>query len=910
MSNPKRNQSRWSEETFFKTTAFSKVVDAINTSISFEGKLISRDERIIRLTAFAICKGGLGRSQLLINLVNKIIADELVIQISAVAPFIEFEPTNEEAGNEGFYRWFIDAESLSAIHAFSRIDRKRRVKPINEKWLFKLLKQRFRSIPEFEHIKNLKSFCEAGAMYVADHPDTNIPAYQVAFMLGQTKTTSVSSACWKSLLNNSNKEALDPGPELTVETEARKEDLACKTSPSNDDSTFLSKLRTALQDKDADGRVIPVSLTLSKLERLNTNDMSLQQIVLLEFFVYGLRVRSWMRSTAGTYLSHIGKHWFSFTKDKNYSEFDEFAMTELFEAMLDATQGNISQAEKVITLKHLFSFATENFGVAPAVVDHISVQKVSNIRNYVISEPDFMRFINSMSTVQENQTLTGQGLVLTAILMARCGLRPTEVLKLRLKDVEPSNQRCIFIRQNRFGANKSHSARRKIPLSLMLLPNELALFESYIKQRSIDVNGQLKSLLFSSSANAHTPYSLSDFYNKFSARLTEICGEKVHTYHLRHKALSVLQVTLLSERLAHISPYHQKQSAKIRKYFGIGQGRDALYELAAFAGHLSPETTFKNYLHFTDVLLHEQLTATVRQKHRRFWENLSGLSKAIMTRRCSSANPIHAEVQTLLVESLCKEKRSLKATENSAEQKQDFTPPRRKVTFSECMTALRLLDSQATITEIADTLDIEDEIVDGWYTRAILAAELKTSKGVSRLFPNKESDGQHRITPVPPSSNVEQQRAEQAIESARALYKSHRLELSWFVSRVINTAMNSHSYLQFHDINELDRFMKFALRMTRIYEWRLEIELPETDRAMASSMWQKVHEDLDVGVRQKRVRSKKFKHGRAYLYFLHPRKPSSDNERYSSNIVKYVCHILAIMISGVITTNTELASEA
>lgn len=906
MSNPKRNQSPWSEEPFLKTSAFSKVVDAINDSISSEGKLISRDERIIRLTVFALCKGGLGRPQLLINLVNKIMSEELIIQTSAVAPFIEFEPANEEAGNEGFYRWFVDTESLAAIHALSRIDSKRRGKPINEKWLFKLLKQRFRSIPELECIKNLKNFCEAGAMYLADHPDTNIPAYQVAFITGQTKTTSVSSACWKSLWNNLDKEALDSGPELTVKTAALDDKLPCKINPSNNDNEFLSMLRTAIKDKDANGRTVPISSTLSKIERIKSDTMSLQQIVLLEFFVYGLKERSWMRSTAGTYLSHIGKHWLCFTKDKNYSEFDEFAMTELFEAMLDATQGNISQAEKVITLKQLFSFATENFGVAPAVVDDISIQKVSNIRNYVISEPDFIRFINSISTIRENQTLVGQGLVLTAILMARCGLRPNEVLKLRLRDVEPSDQRCIFIRQNRFGKNKTHSSRRKIPLSMVLLPNELALFESYIKRRSIDVNGQLESLLFSNSASAHTPYSLSDFYNKFSARLTEICGEKVHTYHLRHKALSVLQVTLLSERLTHISPYDQKQSAKIRKYFCIGQGRDALYELAAFAGHLSPETTFKNYLHFTDVLLYEQLTATVSQKHRRFWENLSGLSKTIMTRRCSSANPTYDEVQTLLVESLCKEKRSLKATKNSAELKQGFTPPRRKVTFSECMTALRLLDSQATIAEVADTLDLEDEIVDGWYTRAMSAADLETSKGASRLFPNKQPDGQHRITPVPPTSNVEQQRAEQAIESARSLYKSHRVELSWFVSRVINTVMNSHSYLQFHDIDELNRFMTFALRMTRIYEWRLEIELPEIDRAMASSMWQKVNGDLDVGVRQKRVRSKKFEHGRAYLYFLHPRKPSSDTERYSSNVIKYVCHILAVMIPGVLTIDTTI----
>lgn len=364
----------------------------------------------------------------------------------------------------------------------------------------------------------------------------------------------------------------------------------------------------------------------------------------------------------------------------------------------------------------ILSFAAVTFGTASPVLDDITVLKVNNIRNYVISEPNFIRFINSLSAIAANQTLTGQGLALTAILMARCGLRPSEALKLRLKDVEPSAQHCIFIRPNRFGTNKSYSARRKIPLLLMLLPDEFILFKTYLKRRLLDANNQPELLLFPSGETSNHPYSLSNFHNQFSNRLSSICGEKVSTYHLRHKALSTLQLVLMSESLACKTPYGNKQTDKIRRFFAVDCGRDVLFELAAFAGHLSPETTLRNYLHFTDVILYENLTSNKEALSRRYWKNLSTLSKHIFTRRCANITPSHEEVKVLLLESLnVIEPASLLPTRPELKE-QTFHPPKRQVRFSECLTALKLLDTGATVSEVADKLEIDDGIIEKWYT--------------------------------------------------------------------------------------------------------------------------------------------------------------------------------------------------
>jgi integrase/transposase-like protein len=911
MSSQQRNKSPWVKEKFEKTSAFSKAFDLLHKSIIDETKKVSVREKIVRIVVFAICRGGLAKPTQITQLINRILQNTLELKPGPIAPYVEFKALNEnDAGNEGFCRWFIDTETLATIHALYENKGTKRLGTFNEKSLFKLIKARFISILEFKHISSLKMFCEAGAMYMAEHPDIKLPAFLISYATGMTKTTSVSQSCWNALfqkleLQQENTKA------LSVQAHTDPKPAQYIPRPTLGDNEFLSKLRLAIQEKDAEGVLKPIATTYDKCEALKEKTISLKQTMLLEFFIHGLKKLNWKRSSANTYLSHLGSHWFSFTSDIELESLDEYEMTELFEAMVYVADGNISQSDKVSILKQFFAFGSEVFGLALPVFEDVSVSKINNIRNYVISESNFMCFINQISAFDSHQTLNGQGLILTAILMARCGLRPSEVLKLRLKDVEPSAQCFIFTRQNRFGTNKSYSAKRKIPLSLMLMPEELALFISYLKRRLLDANNQRALLLFSSSVNANLPYSLSDFHKKFSDKLSEVCGEHVHTYHLRHKALSTLQIIFFSTALLSMTPYSDAQIARIRGFFGVDSGRDALHEIACFAGHLSPETTLKNYLHFTDAILYERLTTRRAPKHRRYWENLSALSKNIITRRCYNAMPEFSEIQTLLLESLCGKKLENLTIYDDKERVNKFVPPHRKVTYAECLTAMRYLDTGSTISEVADQLDIEDEVIEGWYGRAVHAAELKTSKGKPRLFPAHRNPEKQNITPVIPASKVEQQRAEQAINSARQLYQKDSIELTWFVQRVITNAMNSHSYLQFDDINEFYRFMDLALKLTHISEWKLELDMPSAERSRLSDEWKKVNQDLHVEVSNKIAFSKKFELGRARLHFLHPRKLKSDLEqghkRYSSNIVKYVCHILAIMIPGVLLD--ELLNE-
>lgn len=908
MRHQQRNSSPWSIDNFMKTTAFSRAVELLNEQITEDSKSVTTRSKVVRLIMFAIYRGGLARQMHLAQLVKLIVSNELVIQICPIGPYIEFEPLEQEkTGNEGFHRWFIDTGTLAAIHALWIDKGKYALAKSDEKSLFKLVKTHFAMVPEFAMIKSLKALCETGVMYASEHRDINLPAYLVNVATGKTSTTSVSHSCWRAFWQAPGQNSVN-GEQLQVDTDTSRSSNQTIQNPRIADKNFLSRLRFAIKGKDEYGSAIPLATTLDHLRKLKSLATALPQTILLEFIEDGLKAKSWKRSSAGTYLSHVGSHWLSLTNNLDLTSLNEYCMTELFEELLTIAKDNISQADKVSILKQLFVFGSEIFNTALPVFDDISVSKVHNIRNYVISEANFTRFINSISAADSNQNLQGQGLVLSAILMARCGLRPSEVLKLRLKDIEPSDQHCIFIRANRFGTNKSHSARRKIPLSLLLLPDEFDLFKKYFKRRQLDTKKELGLLLFSCSDNANLPYSLSDFHYKFSDRLSQVCGERVHTYHLRHKALSTLQVVLTSDTLESFIPYSDYHTQQIRRFFAVESGRDTLYEVAAFAGHLSPQTTFKNYFHFTDVILYKYLTSNDDQHDRRYWENLSALSKHLITRRCTNSAPKRDEIQMLLLEALCGKGSGTLSTVTKKDSAFQPVHPERKITYVDCLTALEYLEKGETIQQVAEKLDIEDAVIEEWYSRAIDAAGLKTTKGKSRLFPSKSNNRSSQILPVRPASNAELKRADKAVASARKLYHSHQAELVWFIHRVITTAMNSQSYLKFDDTEECYSFMAFALRFTGANEWQLELDMPKEDKSLVKAKWKRVSPDMCVKVSCAQVVSGKFKKGRARLYFLHPQKLKSDGDRYSSNTIKYVCHILAIMIPGVMGSSMTVAA--
>jgi predicted sugar kinase len=115
--------------------------------------------------------------------------------------------------------------------------------------------------------------------------------------------------------------------------------------------------------------------------------------------------------------------------------------------------------------------------------------------------------------------------------------------------------------------------------------------------------------------------------------------------------------------------------------------------------------------------------------------------------------------------------------------------------------------------------------------------------------------------------------------------------------------MNSHSYIVFDDSEKLKKFINIALQMTIPEDWKIKFALPEFDTVSASQKYKKAAPGIDFQYTGSVVKSKKFPEGRVFLHLLVPRDPSQKrfHSRRSSNIMKFVCHTLAIMIPDAIS---------
>ena len=70
---------------------------------------------------------------------------------------------------------------------------------------------------------------------------------------------------------------------------------------------------------------------------------------------------------------------------------------------------------------------------------------------------------------------------------------------------------------------------------------------------------------------------------------------------------------------------------------------------------------------------------------------------------------------------------------------------------------------------------------------------------------------------------------------------------------------NSQSYLKFDDADELYRFIRFALRFSKVSEWQLELDMPKHERSQVKAQWQKIDADLSIKISTNEVLSEKFK---------------------------------------------------
>jgi hypothetical protein len=492
-----------------------------------------------------------------------------------------------------------------------------------------------------------------------------------------------------------------------------------------------------------------------------------------------------------------------------------------------------------------------------------------------------------------------------------------------MNDLEDSSDLWVFIRNNRYGDNKSSSGTRKIPLRIVLLPEENKRIIDYYHRRKVLNTSTDNALLFSIATSIYTPHDgniLTRIVNHFCKELT---GTNLTFHHLRHSALSNMHVVLEgnSSLVTLLTPYSEQEADSIRKTFiSLNyeySNRDMYWAIAGLAGQLTPEVTFMHYLHFVDKILGDQ----VRQNSSCYSKNnlmgLGGLSSNSITRFSQTnnldINKIPISKAKLLIIGHLKERihylTDSKIKSKSDTEIIDTDSQRNSVTMQVCYAALKAIENGEAPEFVSKRLSIERCRLDSYITKAQKLGQLKTQRKKSRLFPKSRKATQVGIflTPARPTSSAELRECDKFIIKLRELFHEAPEDIKWSVSYFISHTNTSKAGISFTRFTDFERFMSVMTKIFSNKRWRLYLRLPDVDsivRIEISNKWKEIGNGIAIKVSNKNIKwVNKYPQGEVKLYLKHPSEKDilskdswSQSEKYSSSTLRYVFHMLAIML--------------
>jgi integrase len=499
------------------------------------------------------------------------------------------------------------------------------------------------------------------------------------------------------------------------------------------------------------------------------------------------------------------------------------------------------------------------------------------------------------------------------LLTYRLGCRGSELIKLRLIDIEESDQLWMYIKNNSFGDNKSFSGLRKLPITLFLTKSENDFFKKFYFEKKQMCRNPKKSLLFSSAINENIPLKYNELSQVIKSIFREITSLSVSFNSLRHSAISRFQLIFDADLsiINKLTIYSDSQVKAIQKVFG-SLNKDKFFNISALAGHITPEVTFMHYMHFTDLLLGSKLTKMNVYFSKVGLQNLSGLSNNKITRLTKNL-PVNAQqysvhsIEPFVSHKLaeyCRKNKRVYSSKNKPSQPFELILSK-SITAEKCYKALKKVEHGVTVDDVSLAFKIDAALIKKWLEKASILAQLKTSKGKVRLFPSsKNSEGEVRgMAPIIPTSLTEQNDAGAIIYNFRKLYIDDKENLLWCIKYFIHHVTASSAAITFSNKDYFYRFieiMKQAIPLTRFY-----IKYTQGHNCCFNKLSKYFSSECILLSPDHMNNVNRYPDGRFEVFFKHPYESRILIERgetealyskFSSNSLRYVFHILAIML--------------
>lgn len=665
--------------------------------------------------------------------------------------------------------------------------------------------------------------------------------------------------------------------------------------PKSQHLELFDKLKDCLRPK---GTLKPVSKATLKqsLETLIaeiSSEEAINQRLLIQWYRH--KLDSCSVGTLKAYHSSLTRKWLYLCERYQLNSLNSEELEQIYKQTIDSHTTDKSKKYFAGRLKDLHAFAVEANVLTPISSDYLHTDPTqAHTRAAFVDEALFTGLLNGISSTEGLNEADKLCLQSMCILSYRCGLRLNELVKLRIKDIEPSRIGWLSVRDNHLGQNKTAASLRKVPLYPMLLEHETKIINDYYHIKQEQQLGQ-KHPFFSLGANAKLPVD--------SFRVSMLVGELLKSlsqlnyfvfHHLRHSCLSRLQLILevddLSSLPQQLSPYDRSQLKKIK---GIVFGRSAMngYDaIAAMSGHESPRMTFEHYFHFSDWIVAQKL------KDIDFSLPKSAMSQVgLLPQRVPLEKRLKRYVLPYLMKKLAIQELSTNI-DNGIVPTLRIKEDREVQSFPICQSALELYQQGFSREDICARLRITDATLNKWISNAKHIKAFSTESAgqqYSRHFSNARST---KLLPSALKTSIEIKTQNQYIKDLKEHYQQHHEAIVDAIKYALNHASVSRSGIHFNSPIELSKFLATTHLFIPKSHWRAATQY--LDRSINKSEWLGALKGIKTYKERKPSGRSKKAQGAVRLELAHPgsRMNNQSKTKRSSPLLLHLFHMMGIMM--------------
>ncbi|MCB1586824.1 MAG: site-specific integrase [Xanthomonadales bacterium] len=795
-------------------------------------------------------------------------------------------PANVSVGNQNkcIRRWFPDHESLMWINQIllnKKSNQHFKVNNHTPKSLWALL-HRFLLNLSLNHdfeiglIDKPDDFFKTSFAVTDDIREVEIPQYLIDYSNTKISSTSLQPTFWNKLIKAKFKQ---------VKNLRNKKKLS-HTSSVTGNINIKKSIARILENKK-----LTKQETLELLHSVNTEDTI--EDILKYWIIHNLEDKGNKKSSANTYLSNVSKTWLRL-KDLSNKIFDRGEVNSFFQKLEEQREQNDNpfRYEELTQLKQLYQFGEYLYDL-PEIPFFSKIESKSElfINTGIISEQMFVLFINEYKEKSPHSDLTKKMMISCFIIFFRCGLRISELNKIRIRDVEihdeDPNDLCsslwIYIRNNNMGQNKSRSGYRRVPLGLLLKEEEKNHLINYINIKKQKANINNETPLFSWDFSSNKSVSRISIYNIFREYLSNHYDLTLVVHIFRHTAISRLYAILTNDSwlISKLSSYNKRQEYEIRNQLRL-EGKDGLWSLAKFSGHSTPENTLKYYIHFADYHLYSVLSKRKENYNKNQILIRSGCSSQYLTyylKKYGFGQTINlTDVKQMLKSSIspfCKKLRKSKEIDSSV-----IFNEINIVNYStqDIYYVLQSIEKGNRFQYVSTQFKIELERIRRWAFNAKILSEMKNKNGGMRFVSKrrKKTSSGHFLCPTMPQTESEMKLINDIFNKSRAIYKKNTNNFNSSIQYFVENSTYSSPFLVFSEPIKLYEFLSVIKAFFKTKDIILEFSALKTSNSRKSkAFWNKHIENQGTLVDTGQIvnQNKKYPHGRIVLKILHP-----DNE--------------------------------